>query len=77
VLAVHPDADIDLLRGIVAELESEMKRDSRSLERSLDWGNLIGITKSTFLSLESPSTLVERLFHTDQLKNRLADDHEI
>jgi len=77
VLAVQPDADIDLLRHIVAELESEMRGDSLSLDRSLDWGNLIGITKSTFLSIETPSTLVERFFHTDQIKNRLADDHEI
>lgn len=77
LLDLHPDADIDLLSEIVAEIELNASRNPSFLGTTSGWGNLIEVTKTTVLSSELPSSLAEGLFQASWLKNGLANDQEI
>jgi len=68
VLAADPGADIQLITGILNEIESRALQDREFLDQATEWSTSIEISKSQISSTESPSKLIERLFDSVQSK---------
>jgi hypothetical protein len=64
VLAADPNAEIDLIAGILDEIESELRQDRSFLERAAEWSTSIEVCRSQVSSAKTPAELIEALFRS-------------